>query len=342
MTIKNTAWYLRSRPTGEVDASHFDVRTEEVPEPGPGQVLVRNIYLMVPASMRIWMNEKDSYLPAVPLGTVMRGITTGVVERSNDDRLPVGTYVNGMLGWQEYAVAAVEELMPLTHRHPDIPLSAYRHVLDFQGLTAYCGLTDVGKPVAGETLVVTAAAGSVGSLVCQIGKKLGLRVIGIAGGPEKCQWLREVCHVDGAIDYKADDVGARLDELCPDGVDIVFENVGGPVLDLLLDRINLRARIVLCGLVSTYFGGEQTAGRGLMNLVNQRATMQGFIVLDYLASYPEVMGILTPWVLDGSLIHPEEILDGLDSAPTAMNRLARGENHGMQLIRISPEPAVQG
>lgn len=336
MTIKNTAWYLRSRPTGEVDASHFDVRTEEVPEPGPGQVLVRNIYLMIPASMRIWMNEQDSYLPAVPIGTVMRGITTGVVERSEDPRLPVGTYVNGMLGWQEYAVAAVEELMPLAP-HPDIPLSNYRHVLDFQGLTAYCGLTDVGKPVAGETLVVTAAAGSVGSLVCQIGKKLGLRVIGIAGGPDKCQWLRDVCQVDGAIDYKNDDVAARLDELCSDGVDIVFENVGGPVLDLLLERINLRARVVLCGLVSTYFGGEQTAGRGLMNLVNQRGTMQGFIVLDYLPRYAEVMGILTPWVLDGSLVHPEEILDGLDSAPTAMNRLARGENHGMQLVRISAE-----
>jgi NADPH-dependent curcumin reductase CurA len=319
-----------------VGPEHFDVRTEEVPDPGPGQVLVRNIYLMIPASMRIWMNERDTYLPAVPLGTVMRGITTGIVEKSNDERLPVGTYVNGMCGWQEYALAAVEELMPLTHKHPDIPLSNYRHVLDFQGLTAYCGLTEIGKPVAGETLVVTAAAGSVGSLVCQIGKKLGLRVIGIAGGPDKCRWL-DGLGVDGSIDYKNDDVAARLDELCPNGIDIVFENVGGPVLDLLLDRINLRARIVLCGFVSTYFGGEQTAGRSLMNLVNQRATMQGFIVLDNLPQYAEVMGILTPWVLDGSLVHPEEILDGLDQAPVAMNRLSRGENHGMQLIRVSRE-----
>lgn len=336
MTEKNTAWYLASRPDGEVDAGHFDIRTEEVPEPGPGQVLVRHIYLMIPASMRLWMNERDSYLPAVPLGTVMRGITTGQVVRSNDERLPVGTYVNGMGGWQEYAVAAVEELMPLAP-HPDIPLSSYRHVLDFQGLTAYCGLVEVGKPVAGETLVVTAAAGSVGSLVCQIGKKLGLRVIGIAGGAAKCAWLVETCGVDGAIDYKGSDVGARLDELCPDGIDVVFENVGGPVLDLLLDRINLRARIVLCGLVASYSGGEQTAGRALMNLVNQRGTMQGFIVLDHLPRYAEVMGILTPWVLDGSLVHPQEILDGLDNAPVAMNRLSRGENHGMQLVRIGPE-----
>jgi NADPH-dependent curcumin reductase CurA len=337
VTIKNTAWYLQARPTGEVGPEHFDVRTEEVPDPGPGQVLVRNIYLMIPASMRIWMNERDSYLPAVPLGTIMRGITTGVVEKSDDERLPVGTYVNGMLGWQEYAVAAVEELMPLTHKHPDIRLSNYRHVLDVQGLTAYIGVVDICEPVAGQTMVVTAAAGSVGSLACQIGKKLGLRVIGIAGGPEKCQFLLDTCGVDGAIDYKSDDVGARLDELCPDGIDMIFENVGGPVLDLLLDRTNLNARIALCGLVSTYFGGEQTAGRGLMNLINKRATMRGFLVLDHLDRYVEVIGTLTPWVLDGSLVHQEEILEGLDNAPVAMNRLSRGENHGMQLIRISPE-----
>ncbi len=226
--------------------------------------------------------------------------------------------------------------MPLAP-HPDIRLTAYRSVLDFQGLTAYCGLTEIGRPVAGETLVVTAAAGSVGSLVCQIGKKLGLRVIGIAGGPEKCAFLRETCGVDGAIDYKNSDVGARLDELCPDGIDVVFENVGGPVLDLLLDRINLYARIALCGLVSTYFGGEQTAGRSLMQLVNQRGTMQGFIAFDFIPKYAETMAILTPWVLDGSLVHHEEVLEGLESAPVAMNRLSRGENKGLQLVRIGPE-----
>lgn len=336
MSNKNTAWYLRSRPEGEVEPGHFDVRTEPIPEPGPGQVLVRNIYLMVPASMRLWMNAEDSYLPAQPLGEVMRGITTSVVEKSDDPRLPVGTYVNGMSGWQEYAVAGVDEVTPV-RAHPDIPLSAYRHVLDFQGLTAYCGLTDVCKPVEGETLVVTAAAGSVGSLTCQIGKKLGLRVIGIAGGPEKCEWLLRECGVDGAVDYKNEDVGARLDELCPDGIDMAFENVGGPVLDLVLDRINLHARIALCGLVSTYNGDEQTAGRSLMKLVNQRGLIRGFIVMDYLPRLQEVVELLEPWVLDGSLVYQEEILDGLDRAPEAMNRLARGQNRGMQLVRITPE-----
>lgn len=332
----NTAWSLKSRPTGDVDRTHFDVRIEPVPEPGPGQVLVRNLYLMVPAAMRLWMNAQDTYLPAQPLGEVMRGFTTSVVESSDDPRLPVGTYVNGMGGWQEYAVAPVEELIPL-RPHPDIPLTTYRTVLDVQGLAAYCGLTDICRPVEGETLVVTAAAGSVGSLVCQIGKKLGLRVVGIAGGPEKCRWLLEECGVDGAIDYRGEDVGARLDELCPDGIDMLFENVGGPNLDLVLDRINLNARISLCGLVSSYNGGDQTAGRSLMNLVEQRGTIRGFVVLDYLHRLPEVTDLLTKWILDGSLVYQEEIIDGLDRTPEAMNRLPRGENKGIQLVRISAE-----
>lgn len=329
----NTAWHLIARPTELVDRSHFDVRSEPVPEPGPGEALVRNRYLMVPASMRIWMDEGDSYLPEQPLGAVMRGITAGIVEHSTDPRLPAGTFVTGMGGWQQYSVSPARAWAAVD-QHPDIPLTAYLGPLGLQGLTAYCGLTDVGQPKPGETLVVTAAAGSVGSLVCQIGTKLGLRVIGIAGGPEKCAWLRDSCGVDGAIDYRGDDVAARLDELCPDGIDVAFENVGGPVLDLILERINRNARIALCGLVSSYSGGEQTAGRALMNLVNQRGLIRGFIVRDYMARMAEVREILTPWVLDGSLIHREEFSDGLDSTPEAMNRVARGQNSGLQFVRL--------
>ncbi|MGE2735411.1 NADP-dependent oxidoreductase [Mycolicibacterium vaccae] len=329
----NTAWYLTSRPSDLVDRRHFDVRDAPLPQLRPGDVLVRNMYLMVPASMRLWMNKGDSYLPEQPLDEVMRGITAGVVEKSNADHLPVGTFVTGMGGWQHYSVSRAAA-WAVIERHPDIALTAYLGPLGVQGLTAYCGLTDVGQPVAGETLVVTAAAGSVGSLVCQIGKKLGLRVVGIAGGPDKCAWLRETCGVDGAIDYRGEDVAARLDALCPDGIDVVFENVGGPVLDLILERINLHARIALCGLVSSYHGAEQTAGRALMSLVNQRGLMRGFIVTDYLAQAAEVRDILTPWVLDGSLVHREEFSSGLQSAPSAMNRLARGENLGLQFVRI--------
>ncbi|MGE2729947.1 NADP-dependent oxidoreductase [Mycolicibacterium vaccae] len=329
----NTAWYLTSRPSGLVDRRHFDVRSTPLPPLGPGDVLVRNIYLMVPASMRLWMNAGDSYLPEQPLDEVMRGITVGVVEKSNAAHLPVGTFVTGMGGWQQYSVSRAGA-WAVIERHPDIALTAYLGPLGLQGLTAYCGLTDVGQPVAGETLVVTAAAGSVGSLVCQIGKKLGLRVVGIAGGPDKCAWLREKCGVDGAIDYRGEDVAARLDALCPDGIDVAFENVGGPVLDLILERINMHARIALCGLVSSYHGAEQTAGRALMKLVNQRGLMRGFIVTDYLGEAAQVRDILTPWILDGTLVHREEFSSGLDSAPEAMNRVSRGENLGLQFVRV--------
>mgnify|MGYP001165988091 FL=1 len=333
---ENTAWHLIARPTGLVERDHFEVRTSRMRAPKSGEVLVRNIFLMVPASMRLWMNADDSYLPAQPLGEVMRGITVGVVDRSNAPDLPVGTFVTGMGGWQRFWVGPAHAWEPL-RRHPDIPLSTYLGPLGLQGLTAYCGLTDVCQPVAGETLVVTAAAGNVGSLVCQIGKRLGLRVVGIAGGPEKCEWLLESCGVDGAIDYRNDDVGTRLDQLCPDGIDVVFENVGGPVLDRILERINRNARIALCGLVSTYYGARPPAGQSpvnLMNLVNQRATMRGFIVRDYLPRMAEVRDLLTPWVLDGSLVHREEFSAGLESAPAAMNRLARGENLGLQFVYI--------
>ncbi|MCV7194482.1 NADP-dependent oxidoreductase [Mycolicibacterium brumae] len=331
----NTVWRLTSRPHGPVRREDFSVSVEPLPTPGPGQVLLRNLYLIVPASMRLWMNAEDTYLPAQRLGAVMRGITVSVVEQSEDPAFPVGAYVNAMGGWQEYALAKTAHLQRITP-HPDIGLASYRGVLGLQGMTAYCGLTDVCRPEPGQTLVVTAAAGSVGSLVCQIGKKLGLRVIGVAGGPAKCDWLVRACGADGAIDYKNDDVAARLDELCPDGVDMQFENVGGPVMDLIMARINRGARIALCGMVSGYQGGDNAGGHALMNLVNQRATLRGFIVSDYLHRAQEVCDRLTEWVLDGSLVYTEEFSDGLDSTPEAMNRLARGENRGTQFVRVSP------
>ena len=332
----NIAWHLVDRPTGEVSDDLFEVRETAVPVPGPGEVLVRNVYLFVPASMRLWMNERATYWPPQPLGEVMRGITLGVVEQSDDPALPVGTYVNGIGGWQHYAVAPVATLMPLAP-HPAIPLGVYRTVLDVQGLTAWAGVTDVCKAQPGETMVVTAAAGSVGSLAAQIAKKLGLRVVGVAGGPDKCRWLADECGLDGAIDYKNDDVAARLDDLCPDGIDCVFENVGGPVMDLIHDRLNTYARIALCGVVASYNGQPQTGGRSLMELVYKCATLRGFLVLDYLDSYAEAMSTLTPWVLDGSLKYRLEILEGgLSRAPEAMNRLARGQNLGVQLVEITP------
>jgi NADPH-dependent curcumin reductase CurA len=336
MMTTNTQWKLAARPRGEVRREDFSVVETAKPAPGPGQALVRNIYLLVPPSMRLWMNEKESYFPPQPLGEIMMGITLGVVEASNTPGLEPGTYVNGMGGWQHYYVAPVEQLQPVV-RHPQVPLTAYRTVLDVQGITAYCGLTEIGKPNAGETLVVTAAAGSVGSLVCQIGKKLSLNVVGIAGGTEKCQWLREVCGVDGAIDYKSEDVGARLDALCPKGVDILYENVGGPVMDLVLDRINNRARIALCGLISTYNGAGVQSSASLMQLVNKSAHMEGFLVLNYLDRALSVIGQLQDWIVKGELHYQVDVIDGLDNTVEAMGRVFHGRNRGMQLIQISGE-----
>lgn len=336
----NTQWCLQARPTHEVAREHFDIRSSAKPVPGPDQALVRNIYLFVPPSMRLWMNEKESYLPPQPLGQVMMGITLGVVEASNHPSLPVGAYVNGMGGCQQWYVADAQQLQSVA-AHPAVPLAAYRTVLDVQGLTAYCGLTEICRPVAGETLVVTAAAGSVGSLVCQIGKKLGLKVIGIAGGRDKCAWLESECGVDGAIDYKNEDVGARLDALCPDGIDMLFENVGGPVLDLVLDRIKQRARIALCGLVASYNGGAGSStmqrSSALMQLVNKSARMEGFLLTNYLDRYAEVTQQLQAWILDGSIKYQIDMLDGIDNLPEAMRRVFSGRNRGVQLLRLSEE-----
>jgi hypothetical protein len=340
VTQINQQWRLIARPDGEIGSAHFTISQTPIPTAGTGEVLVRTIYLLIPPAMRMWMNERDSYIPAQALGEVMTGITLGVVQTSNHPAFVAGMYVNGMGGCQEWFVAPGEQLMPVAP-HPDVPLTAYRSVLDVQGLTAYCGLTDICRPMAGETLVVTAAAGSVGSLVCQIGKKLGLKVVGIAGGPEKCAWLESACGVDAAIDYKsAAGVGQQLDALCPEGIDLVFENVGGPVFDHILDRINDRARIALCGLISSYNGGVTQKASSLMQLVNKAAKMEGFLVRDYFDRYTEVIPLLESWVLDGSLTYQIDVLSGLDSIEEAMSRVFHGKNLGIQLVRLSAENAT--
>ena len=335
MASRNEQWRLIARPTDEATRAHFQITHADIPEPGPGEVLVRNIYLFVPPSMRLWMNEKDSYFPAQVLGEIMMGITLGVVEKSNDPGLAPGTYVNGMGGWQHWCVAPAAALQPLAPL-PGVPLELYRTVLDVQGLTAYVGVKEVCKPRPGETLVVTAAAGSVGSLACQLAKGMGIRVIGVAGGREKCRWLVEDCGIDAAIDYKSEDVGRRLDELAPKGIDTVFENVGGPVMDMILDRINDGARIALCGLVSSYNTGGTQSTMSLMQLVNRAAVMQGFLCKDYLHVYGDMLAAMQPLVVSGKLKYHIDILEGgLESTLEAMHRISTGRNQGVQLVKLS-------
>ena len=336
MTAGNRQWILRERPQGAVTGQHLQLRRVDKPVPAAGEVLVRNLYLLVPPAMRLWMNEQDSYVPAQPLGEPMMGITLGIVQASNDPALPVGTHVNGFGGCQDWFTAPAAQLMPLS-QHPHVPLAAYRSVLDVQGLTAWAGLHEVCRPQPGQTLVVTAAAGSVGSLVCQLGAQLDLHVVGIAGGADKCRWLREDCGIAATIDYKAEDVGARLDALCPKGIDMVFENVGGPVLDLLLHRINDRARIALCGMVASYNGGGTQSADALMRLVTKAARLEGFLVRDHFHRYAEVVAKLQALVLEGKLKYRIDLLDGLEQLPVALDNLFHGRNLGVQLLRLAPE-----
>ncbi len=335
----NIQWRLISRPQGEVRRENFEIRRTDKPVPGPNEILVRNLYLFVPPSMRLWMDEKEGYLPPQPLGEVMYGITLGIVEESNDPALKPGTYVNGMGGCQLWFTAPAAHLVPLTP-HKDISLAAYRTVLDVQGLTAYIGLTEIAKIKSGETLVVTAAAGSVGSIACQIGKRLGLKVVGIAGGAEKCAWLMKECGIDGAIDYKTEDVASRLDALVPEGVDVLFENVGGPVLDLLLDRLNQRARIAVCGLISGYNDNAGQNFKSFMEIVNKSVRMEGFLCRDYFDRMPEVSRILEGWILEGRLKYQIDTLSGLDNLVEGMSRVFHGRNHGPVVIRLSEEPSA--
>lgn len=336
MSSDNIQWKLIARPEGEAKLSDFEIIHSPIPEPGPGEVLVKNLYMLVPPSMRLWMNEKESYFPPAALGEVMLGITLGVVTQSNSADLPVGTYVNGMGGWQLWSVAPAEALQPLDP-HADIPLELYRSVLDVQGLTAYCGITDICDPQPGKTLVVSAAAGSVGSLACQIAKSRGAKVIGIAGGADKCAWLVDECGIDAAIDYKSEDVGARLDALAPEGIDAIFENVGGEIMDACLDRINDGAQIALCGLVSSYLSDSTQRTSALMALVNRAARMQGFLVSNYAHLAQPMLQELVPLVLSGSLKYQVDILEGLDNTLEALSRIQSGKNKGVQLIRINHE-----
>jgi NADPH-dependent curcumin reductase CurA len=315
-----------------VQESCFELDTEPRPRPGPGQVLVRNRYLAFEPAMRGWMEDRPSYIPPVAIGEVMRGMTVSSVEESRAEGLARGDLVSGMFGWQEWAVADAGNASRLPEGvDPMLALSA----LGITGLTAYFGLLDVGRPQAGETLVVSGAAGATGSVAGQIGKIVGCRVVGIAGGPEKCAWLTGEAGFDAAIDYKGEDVGRRLSELCPKGIDVYFDNVGGPILDEVLARIRQRARIVLCGGISRYNEAELPPGpRNYMNLVIQRGRMEGFIVLDYLPRFAEATGKLLAWVGEGRLLWQVDVQEGFENAPRTFLRLFRGANTGKQLLKL--------
>jgi NADPH-dependent curcumin reductase CurA len=334
MTAKiNRQWRLAARPVGMIKESDFELSEQPVPTPGEGEVLVHNLYLSLDPTNRGWI-ERDTYLPAVGIGEVMRGGTIGIVEQSRNARFQEGAIVQGLLGWQDYAISDGNNLT-LLPQNESVPLTAYFGLFGHIGLSAYFGLLDVGKPKAGETLVVSAAAGAVGSLVGQIGKIKGCRVVGIAGGEEKCRWITDELGFDAAIDYKSESVIEGLKKHCPDGVDLYFENVGGKILDAVLSQINLRARIVLCGLISQYNATEPVPGPyNFANILIKRARVEGFLVMDYLNRPQEAMTELGKWLAEGKIKYRVDVVEGIENAPLALNKLFDGSNKGKLIVKF--------
>jgi NADPH-dependent curcumin reductase CurA len=296
---------------------------------------VRTIYLSLDPTNRGWA-ATDTYLPAVPLGDVMRGIALGRLEESRASGFTAGDVVQGMLGWQRYAVlpaAALRKLPAIP-----LPLSAHFGLLAHIGVTAWVGLLEIGQPKEGETLVVSAAAGAVGSLVGQIGKIKGMHVVGIAGSDEKCRWLTDELGFDAAVNYKKRPVLAGLRKACPKGIDVYFDNVGGAILEAALWLINLRARIVICGLISQYNATAPVAGpANFGNILVKRARMEGFIVLDHMDRVEKAAADLIQWHLAGRLKYRLDVVEGLENAVGAVNRLFDGSNAGKLLVRVSEE-----
>ena len=330
----NRQWKLVARPVGNFKDSDFEWSQEPVPALNDGELLVHNKYLSLDPTNRGWANEVDTYLPAVKLGDVMRGGAIGVVEESRNPDFKEGDHVSGLLGWQEYAVTNGAGLSKLPD-NPAIPLTAYMGLFGHIGLTAYYGLLDIGKPNAGETLVVSAAAGAVGSLVGQIGKIVGCRVVGITGSDEKCRWLTEELGFDAAVNYKKENVLAALKRECPNGIDVDFENAGGEILDAVLALINMKARISLCGMISQYNAAEPVPGPcNLAMLIVKRSRMEGFLVTDYMDRAQEAMTQLGRWLMEGKIKYRVDVVEGLEQAPRAVNKLFEGTNQGKLVVKI--------
>ncbi len=315
--------------------SDFLLVETPIPAPGPGEVLMRTLYLSLDPYMRGRMNDAKSYAAPVAIGGVMVGGTVSRVEQSNDPALKPGDIVAGNAGWQDYAVAKATEVRQLDPSKA--PITAALSVLGHIGLTAYFGLIDICHPKAGETVVVSGAAGAVGMIVGQIAKILGCRVIGIAGTDEKIKYLVETLGFDGAFNYKTTpDYGARLKELCPDGVDVYFDNVGGPITDAVLPRINLHARVSVCGQISQYNAEEPELGPRLFGaLIVYRAKIEGFLITDYIPRFAEGHRQLATWFAEGKLKYEETIEEGLENAPRAFIGMLQGRNLGKQLVKVS-------
>jgi len=333
MDAVNHQFRLAARPDGMVGPEHFDYVEEPLPELVDGQVLIKTAYISLDPAMRGWMSEGRSYIPPVQIGEVMRAGTVGEVVESKGQKFAVGDHVTGWLGVQEYAVCDENAVFKVDAG--EIPLTTFLGALGMPGITAYFGLLDVGAPKEGETVVVSGAAGAVGSVVGQIAKIKGCRVVGIAGGPDKCAWIVDELGFDAAIDYKGEDVGEALRKHCPEGVDVYFDNVGGDILDAALARLARGARVVICGAISQYNKMTSMSGpSNYMSLLVNRARMEGFVVIDYMSRAPEAVGEMAGWIAEGKLVAREDVVEGFESFPHALQKLFRGENVGKLVLKV--------
>jgi NADPH-dependent curcumin reductase CurA len=333
MTI-NHQFRLAARPVGLPQRTDWSSTEEQVGEPAADTFVVKILYISLDPAMRGWMNASRSYIPPVAIGAVMRALAIGRVTASRHPGFDVGDDVSGPFGVQEYALSDGKGVTKVDRGLAPLPM--HLSVLGMTGKTAYFGLLEVGQPKPGETVVVSAAAGAVGSVVGQIARIMGCRAVGIAGGAEKCRYLVDELGFDAAIDYKAGDVRAALKEHCPDGIDVYFDNVGGEILEAALSRLARGARIVICGAISQYCAtGPQRGPSNYMALLVHRASMRGFLVGDYHARNDEATRALATWVAEGKLKSREHIVDGLETFPDTLNALFTGENLGKLLIKIA-------
>lgn len=325
---------LRRRPTGAVAPGDTEIVTAPAPEPADGEALLRTTYVGIDAAVRTWLNDQPGYLPPVQLGEVIRAAGIGEVVASRCDAYAVGDIVTTLTGFQEYVI--IRDDLFSTPMPGLTDQLAIMSVYGPTGATAYFGMVDIGRPKAGETVVVSAAAGATGSIAGQIAKVHGARVIGIAGGPQKCRAVVEDFGFDACIDYREEGLAASLKQHCPRGVDVYFDNVGGPILDAVLGRLAPRARVVLCGVISSYLTGEHPGPSNYVNLLSRTASMQGFNALDQWGRFDEAFAALRQWEQDGQLRHRQTILAGVESCVDALNGLFTGANIGKMLVAVAP------
>ena len=336
--MKNARWLVKSYPEDEVSAENFELTYVQVPEPRDGEVLVQTTSLVMSPPLRMAIGTGGITGNRVKIGDMMRGSGQGIIVKSRHPEFAEGDRVAGAIGWQEYAVTdgnrpfLLEKISPRAGQ----PITANLHVMGASGATAYVGLYDIANPKVGDVVLVSAAAGSVGALVCQMAKLSGCRVIGIAGNEKKCRWLKKDLGLDEVINYKTQNVADRLQTICPNGIDIYFDNVGGEILDIALGQISHGARIVLCGATSQYEGDANWRGpSNYFNFVYKEATMQGFYIFTYAHRFKEAHRRLGKLITDGKLVYNEDVLKGAEQLPAALIRVLTGENFGPQLVKLS-------